>query len=188
MNQNKNNNYLWDGSGEPDQEIENLEKLLGQFKHQKKELNIPKQSLRWPVYVRFALVAATILVTLSVGLWLSVHKLSPKSDNSSATRLNTNIPSLETKPKQTDDKLTKTQAVTGLNKVDKPINNTDKTMTVRVSYHKSHHTSLKPKQSEMAMVSVDEGKEAAKQVLIALQIASTKLNIAQKRLQENSYQ
>jgi FecR protein len=66
-----NNDYLWDGSGKPDPEIQRLEALLGEFRHRPAPL-FPEivPSRRWtffPLRVRlFPVVAATAAVLLAI--------------------------------------------------------------------------------------------------------------------------
>lgn len=73
--------YLWDGSGEPDPEIQHLEKILGRFRHTQPGLAIPARASIWDGlragawFPRLATAAAMVLV--AVGLWLAVRKPQP---------------------------------------------------------------------------------------------------------------
>ena len=65
--------YLWDGSGEPDPEIEHLEKVLGRYRYQPKPMSaafdqqlLPRRARFWP---KLAVAAAIILMVLA-GLWI----------------------------------------------------------------------------------------------------------------------
>jgi hypothetical protein len=65
--------YLWDGSGEPDPEIEQLEKVLGRYRYQPKSIGaafdqqlLPRRARWWP---KLAIAAAIILMVLA-GLWI----------------------------------------------------------------------------------------------------------------------
>ena len=51
-----NDDYLWDKSGEPDPEVERLEKLLGEFRHNVKPLRTA------PARQWFRYAAAVVLV------------------------------------------------------------------------------------------------------------------------------
>jgi hypothetical protein len=55
------NDYLWDGSGEPDPEVQQLERLLGEFRSQHRPPEIARRS--------WGAVAAAIAL-MSVGTWL----------------------------------------------------------------------------------------------------------------------
>lgn len=74
--------YLWDGSGEPDPEIEHLEKVLGRYRHQPKPLGaafdqqlLPRRARWWP---RLAVAAAIIIMVLA-GVWI-VRQQPDKQD------------------------------------------------------------------------------------------------------------
>lgn len=69
------NDYLWDGSGEADPEVEELEQLLGRLRYQPKPLELPAPPRRvyWPQLA----AAAAILVALAAGLWFYFQ---PKSE------------------------------------------------------------------------------------------------------------
>ena len=65
--------YLWDGSGEPDPEIEHLEKVLGRYRYQPKPMSaafdqqlLPRRARFWPKLA----VAAAIILMLLAGLWI----------------------------------------------------------------------------------------------------------------------
>lgn len=65
--------YLWDGSGEPDPEIERLENVLSRYRYQPHSLSpafaeklIPRRAPLWP---KFAVAAAIILMALA-GIWV----------------------------------------------------------------------------------------------------------------------
>ena len=45
--------YLWDGSGEPDPEIEHLEKVLGQYRYQPKPIGAAFDRQLLPRRARF---------------------------------------------------------------------------------------------------------------------------------------
>jgi len=70
--------YLWDGSGEPDPEIQRLEKLLGRFRHHGPAPELPARPSLWdrlrmrPWFPELALVTAMALV--AVASWLAVRR------------------------------------------------------------------------------------------------------------------
>jgi hypothetical protein len=74
-----NDDYLWDRSGEPDPEVERLERVLGKYRYQDKPLSPALRSRlseRRGGWIRLAAVAAAILMVLA-GLW--VFKVQNKS-------------------------------------------------------------------------------------------------------------
>jgi hypothetical protein len=77
-----NDDYLWDRSGEPDPEVERLERVLGKYRYQDKPLSPAlhsRLSERRGGWIRLAAIAAAILIVLA-GLWIF------KVQNKSATR------------------------------------------------------------------------------------------------------
>ncbi|MFY9226382.1 MAG: hypothetical protein WAQ98_27140 [Blastocatellia bacterium] len=59
--------YLWDKSGKPDPEIEELEKALGSLKYKEKPLNYPNK-VKPQLFPIKMLIAACLVLALSVGL------------------------------------------------------------------------------------------------------------------------
>lgn len=80
--------YLWDGSGEPDPEVQKLESTLGRFRHNQpapafeQVANKPRSFFcsRWPA-LRFAELAAILLITIagSYFLWQRLNPPNPGS-------------------------------------------------------------------------------------------------------------
>jgi hypothetical protein len=65
-----NDDYLWDKSGEPDPQIQQLEEILGTLRYQPKPLNLPHRRNYFPLLA----IAATVLVALVSGvLWLQIN-------------------------------------------------------------------------------------------------------------------
>ena len=71
--------YLWDRTGEPDPDVEHLERVLGKYRYQAKPLS-PALQARLPEHrggwMRFAAVAAAVLIALAV-FW--IYKVQNKS-------------------------------------------------------------------------------------------------------------
>ena len=75
--------YLWDGTGEPDPDIQRLEQTLGRFRYQPKPLNpafdqrlLQRRTSWWP---RLAAAAAIILMALA-GLWVVRNQHSSNAE------------------------------------------------------------------------------------------------------------
>ena len=84
-----NDDYLWDKSGEPDPQIQQLEEILGTLRYQPKPFEIPQDvpAPRRRSYFPLIAIAATLLVALLAGgIWLRV-----RSDNDSQPQF-TGIP------------------------------------------------------------------------------------------------
>jgi len=72
-----NDDYLWDKSGEPDPQIQQLEHILGTLRYQPKPLQLPQQlSTAQPRrnYFPWLAIAATVVIALLAGgLWLRIQ-------------------------------------------------------------------------------------------------------------------
>ena len=67
-----NEDYLWDKSGEPDPQIQELEEILAPLRYQPKPLEIPVTPKR--NYFPLLAIAATVLIALLAGgLWLRLR-------------------------------------------------------------------------------------------------------------------
>src|SRR5688572_13087421 len=74
-----NDDYLWDKSGEPDPEIQELEQVLGTLRYQPKELEIPADIRpRRKSYVTrsLAIAAVVALVVLGLGVWKATNRVA----------------------------------------------------------------------------------------------------------------
>jgi FecR protein len=94
-----NDSYLWDGSGEPDPEIQRLESRLAQFRHREVPLVLPQAMpakpgyfraliLQFPSLPRFAVVSVVVLVLIAAGVF-AFHRatLSPSGPAWEVARL-----------------------------------------------------------------------------------------------------
>src|SRR5688500_12868222 len=69
--------YLWDRSGEPDEEIQKLEELLAPLAYQPRPLEIPatlQPGRRRNLYPALAIAAAVALAALALGVWLNINR------------------------------------------------------------------------------------------------------------------
>lgn len=72
-----NDDYLWDKSGEPDPQIQQLEEILGTLRYRPKPLQLPEQlSTARPRRNQIPLfaIAATVVIALLTGaFWFRIH-------------------------------------------------------------------------------------------------------------------
>src|SRR5258708_14776297 len=72
-----NDDYLWDRTGEPDKEVQNLEEVLATLRYQQRPLQLP---ITRPIATRrsfapgLAIAAAIALLLLGATLWLRFHR------------------------------------------------------------------------------------------------------------------
>jgi len=65
-----NDDYLWDKSGEPDPQIQQLEEILGTLRYQPKPLQLPSRRNYLPL---LAIAATLVIALLTGGLWLKIQ-------------------------------------------------------------------------------------------------------------------
>ena len=71
-----NDDYLWDKSGEPDPQIQQLEEILGTLRYQPQPLDLPAESpVRRRNYLLPLAIAATVVMALLAGwLWTRIQR------------------------------------------------------------------------------------------------------------------
>jgi hypothetical protein len=82
-----NDDYLWDKTGPPDPEIQQLEEILGTLRYQPKPLVLPRKRNYFPL---LAIAASLLLALLAGGIWLRAR--SPKEAPPRQARIETPQP------------------------------------------------------------------------------------------------
>jgi hypothetical protein len=163
--------YLWDKSGEPDPDIQQLEEILGTLRYQPKPLEFP-QDLPMPRPRRnhfplLAIAASVMLALLAAGIWLRVRTQSepqPVQANV-APADNDKTPVVA---KQNDEE-PKEQRIEQVRKGGLP-------PLTRHSKHRSSSTVLAKRERER-----EEALAAKEQVMLALRLTSEKLSLVHKK-------
>lgn len=159
--------YLWDKSGEPDPDIQELEEILGTLRYQPQPLELPEDlriSRPQRNYVPLLAIAATVVVALLAGIiWLSVKTNEVQQQQQAKGS--------ETPPPK--EKATLTTA--------------DKNDPVPV--RPAENVARNPKPRNRTSIStakkreLEEARAAKEQVMLALRLASEKLNLAHRKTQ-----
>lgn len=69
-----NDDYLWDKTGQPDAQIQQLEEILGTLRYQPKPLELNVAVRRQRNYLPLLAIAASLLLAiLAAGIWLRVR-------------------------------------------------------------------------------------------------------------------
>ena len=150
--------YLWDKSGDPDPEIQELEELLAPLRYQPKPLELPDELpvVRRRNYFPLLAIAATVLIALlATGLWLRVR--TEKSEPQQQAKADPPAPAGPVKEEPPPSVLVK---------------NTE--------------PPRKPVRRHKPILTTHEREEAVaakEQVMLALRLASEKLKLAQRRTQ-----
>jgi len=191
-NLNSDTDYLWDKTGEPDPEIQQLEEILGTLRYQPRPLEIPSglQVGKRSFFRGFrnhaaplAIAATLAMLLLGLGLWLGLQRLqqspqplvkspeapqvrpvsSPEEKQNTATA----VSSPEPKQKQ----------------IGSPRNRGNFPQVARNS-RRDRNTVIKDQQ--LSLKQQQEAQAAKDQLMLALRVTSAKLSLAQKKAQNTN--
>lgn len=168
--------YLWDRSGEPDAEVQELEELLGALRYKPKPLEIPdhiRPDRRRTFFPAMAIAAAIALGAVLLGLWFNFNRRQP-----SALTANNNShidqPLKITAPPESLRNETPRSQVQSESKQPREAKRTDE-----IARRQTHISRPVHPEPELTAAELAE-KE---QVLVALRLVSFKLNLAQRKTQ-----
>lgn len=171
-----NDKYLWDKSGEPDEEVQHLESLLSEFRYQPRPLVLPEEKPKRMIFqyaaLRYAAIAAIALLALGVGIWLS-------------NRTGKNMPEVATiSPTPTPTKAMAQPPAPTPNVAPQPpaTQMVKQFQTTAPKAHFARHSAKRALRKSLE----EEGEQAKEKVLYALQITSEKLNLIAKKLQTDT--
>jgi hypothetical protein len=174
-------NYLWDRSGEPDPEVQELEEILGTLRYQPRPLEIPvnvRVDRRRSFFPPMAIAAAIALLAILLGLWFSFNRRQaapPIQARDSQIDQNKRAGTPQVAPNQQASPapvLVKNPVPTGIEKHREAPRN----LLVR-NVKRGPRTQIR--EPELTPEELAE-KE---QVLTALRLVSAKLNLAQRKTQ-----
>jgi len=176
-----NDNYLWDRSGEPDPEIQELEEILGALRYQPYSLEIPSSvqvGRRRRLFPALAIAAAVALLAVALGLWFhfnhqqSARSLEAKRDLPADQKLNVPPPTQALPNHQAIE-------VAGMDKqsIQSQKRHRREPAGNLLGTYKSRGRATTVRQPELTAQELVE-KE---QVLLALRLVSAKLNVAQRK-------
>jgi hypothetical protein len=74
-----NDRYLWDHSGMPDLEVQDLERIFGALRYEDREFALPAP--RWSTGLKVAAVAAMLIITSVVAFWTGLIQLHSTGKN-----------------------------------------------------------------------------------------------------------
>lgn len=171
-----NENYLWDRTGQPDEELQKLEELLGELRYQSQPLAIPT-NIRAVRRQRFspaiAIAATLILFAVAIGLWLNFNRRptndaarTPKIDQTNTPQPKTNAPDAPI-----EATVTKTPRPATM-----PRRHREPAQSF-VAEDKSSRTTIRSSALTPQEIAQKE------QLVLALRMVSAKLNVAQRKSQ-----
>ena len=170
-----NDNYLWDRTGTPDAEVQELEELLGTLRYQPRPLEIPAtmkvRSNR--MVLPLAIAAAIALTMLAAALWIHFAK-SQVGPVMQATRQDQPIA-----PSRIDTPVPAPYDQTVGTVVKQPTNPPRHAKTDPGLVATNKHSNVHIREAALTPQELAE-KE---QVLVALRLLSAKLNLVQRKSQ-----
>src|SRR5688572_20123607 len=173
---NMHDDYLWDKTGEPDPEIQQLEQVLGGLRYQPRPLDIPvglAPVQKRAFFPRLLAIAATITIMLfGFGLWLSLQRQRSAEVSKVPNKAATGGVAGVMVPDVGED----------LGPVAPKTELTDKPRRRPVNHgalsHEVARNLRRPKVAtpELAAHEIKEAQAAKEQLMLALRVASSKLN------------
>jgi len=168
-----NDNYLWDGTGEPDPEIQKLEELLGELRYQPQPLHIPADitvGRKRSFFLPMTIAAAIIMFAILSALWFQFSRkpnATTLQSRQDAPVTPTNVRQPESSPEQ------KTATVKDESKEQKPRRQLNRNL-LAINKPVKRHETLAPRLTPEELAKREE-------VLVALRLVSAKLNLAQRK-------
>jgi hypothetical protein len=196
--------YLWDKTGEPDSEIQQLEEILGTLRYQPRSLEIPadlppniniqRERKFFRGFAPGLAIAATIaIVVLGVGLWFAQQRLQRNQSPEVVQTPNKPAVSTPTAPAPGPVQDTSASVPGSLDQqhTDSPHRHRINPALLAGNRNQSPHarkTLVKDlvKNSAVAANDLQAGAAAKDQLMLGLRVACAKINFAQKKAQETT--
>ena len=153
-----NDDYLWDKTGQPDPQIQQLEEILGTLRYQPRPLALPRKRNYFPL---LAIAASLLLALLTAGIWLrmrSRHEAPPQQ-----VRVEQPAPKPIEAPKPATTGSASNPPILARNRIHKP---------------RSAPSVLPEREREEALM-------AKQQLMLALRVTTEKLHLVHTKTQPN---
>ncbi|MCU1264848.1 MAG: hypothetical protein JWM21_1166 [Acidobacteria bacterium] len=177
-----NNDYLWDRTGEPDAEVQQLEDVLETLRYQPLPFELPaavKPAHRSWLVPALAIAAAIAFMILAGGIWLRLQQQS-RSNRRDLAKVSRE--SRTTRPAAPDSPV--------VENVSAPDRDPDGPAAQRNSLPRrnrmvriSNRNQFPRLRNEMSATERVEAEAAKDQLMLALRVVSAKLNLAQRKTQ-----
>ena len=186
--------YLWDGSGEPDEETQKLEEILAPLGYQPRPLEIPASvapGRRHSLLPALTIAATILLAALALGLWLTINR------NQAVQPLKAGLPPTQNPDRNTPLPVSSPEKPEVAVAAERDLNQAGPRGPHRQLVSRREHNppiERQPARETLASRTAEaeaneaeaneaEGEAAKEQLMTALRLVSTKLNHAQKRAQ-----
>ncbi|MGH9872576.1 MAG: hypothetical protein ACRD9S_08935 [Pyrinomonadaceae bacterium] len=192
---NTNDDYLWDKTGEPDPEIQQLEEILGTLRYQPRPLEIPaglqvgrERSFFRGFAAPLAIAAAIATLLLGLGLWLGLQRLQRSPQQIVKTP---DAPQVEPKHAAVsppNEKQNSSVVATSPQSEKKRVAEPRRHQPNRSLLARNSNRTRKPgvADQQLTLKQQQEAQAAKDQLMLALRLTSAKLNLAQKKAQSTS--
>ena len=185
------NDYLWDRTGKPDPEIQQLEEVLGTLRYQPRPLNIPAgfeveraQSFFRRSAPRLAIAATIVMLLVGLGLWFGLQRLQTRQRPEVVKSVDAAQPN--PLPSSNNEARDSAVAVSSPEREQKSVNEPRRqrlnpSLPSRNPNRLARNAVKTPQFTEQQ---IKEAEAAKNQLLLALRMASAKLNFAQRKTQD----
>ena len=190
---NNDADYLWDKTGEPDPEIQQLEELLGTLRYQPRPLQIPaglpvgRERIFFRGFrnhaVPLAIAATVAMLLLGLGLWLGLQRVER-----SPLQVVKSRETPQAKPMfSPDEKQNPTVAVSSPQPEPKKILESPRhRVNPSLLARNSKRDRKTVRDQQLTLKEQQEAQAAKDQLMLALRVTSAKLNLAQKKAQSTN--
>jgi hypothetical protein len=161
-----NDDYLWDKTGQPDPEIQQLEEILGTLRYQPKPLALPDDLVvpqRRNYIPLLAIAASLLLALLAGGIWLRVRSRNEVPPQQARVESPTPTPKQDVTPVLPEKKSAVNPPLQASNRI-----------------HRTRSAS-----SVLAKREREEALMAKEQLMLALRVTTQKLQLIHTRTQPN---
>jgi hypothetical protein len=186
---NNQGDYLWDRTGEPDPEVQQLEEILGTLRYQPRPLVIPagiqvgrQRSLFRSSASRLAIAAAIAVLLLGLGLFLAIQRLQRGPEPSVAQSDNAVGPNKT--PPTPEEKQHPSIATIKPTPGQKTVVGRDRHRTNQALARNTNRIRNAAIRNQQLAEERKKAEAAKEQLMLALRVASAKLNYAQRKAQE----
>ena len=182
-----NDDYLWDRTGEPDPEIQQLEEVLGTLRYQPRPLRIPaglqvdrERSFFRSSAPRLAIAATIALLLLGLGVWLGLQRLQRSQPQQIVKTDGAVKPNQAPAPNENRNPAYAVAPEPEQKRIDEPRR---RRVNPSLLAGDSHRPAAVKKQ-QLTAQQLQEAETAKDQLMLALRVASAKLNFAQRKTQD----
>jgi type IV secretory pathway VirB10-like protein len=188
--------YLWDRTGEPDPEIQQLEEVLGELRYQPRPLEIPaglhggrERSFFRRTAPRLAIAATIAMLLLGLGLWLGLQRLQRSQPpqivkNPETPEVKPNPGAMPAPNEKQNSPFVASSPETERKPIDQPLRHQLNRPLLAQNSNRARKTRLTDQQ--LTEQQQQEGLAAKDQLMLALRVTSAKLSLAQKKAQSTN--